>query len=73
MPADPFEYVADDGRRLRAIHEEDRCAMVQSFSVAECRQALQHVCLQTSVYQAIQRRMRALERQRLGRTAHIKR
>lgn len=69
MASNPFFYRAQDGRRLQAINSEDRCEMVAEFSWAECRAALQVCCLQATVYQAIHRRLRELERQRLERAS----
>ena len=69
MGGNPFEYKVPTGQVVEVLNAADRCERVKSFTWAECQAAMKRACLQATVYQAIQRRLRQLERERLGTVA----
>lgn len=60
----PFEYEIYGGQIVQACDAQSRCDMVKNFSRKQCHAAMEITYLQASVYQAIQRRLRALDRER---------
>lgn len=67
--ANPFEKALPCGKSVAVVNADERCEMVLAFTWTQCRAAMKHACLQASVYQAIQRRLRQLERERLERAS----
>ncbi|MFW6340999.1 MAG: hypothetical protein ACOC0Q_09035 [Wenzhouxiangella sp.] len=61
----PFEYEIYGGRIVQACDAQSRCDRVRNFTRAQCEAAMKITYLQASVYQAIQRRLRQLEREKL--------
>lgn len=62
----PFQTTSPSGHVVETLNAADRCQMVKSFSWAQCQAAMKANCLQATVYQAIQRRLRELQRERMG-------
>ena len=58
----PFLRSRLDGMWIGAITADDRIAMVQDFSAAQCEQALTVPGLQKTVIRALRARMRRLTR-----------
>lgn len=61
-----FERKTPTGRTVQTCDAADRCEMVRTFTRQQCEQAMRINMLQASVYQAIQRRLREIERERLA-------
>jgi len=62
MSSNPFYAYSVDGRDFFHVAADDRLRMVKDFDLEQCRAALALDGLQKTVRQAVERRMRKLER-----------
>jgi len=60
--SNPFIRTLKNGQRREAVSCADRIADVQNFGTRQCLDAMALECVQPAVRQAIQRRLRFLDR-----------